>query len=202
MAYSPTLFRSGTLELYTIDPNMTITIPLTNRPDKQVIIDQGVYDTLAADPKLTELDFLNRLRQHNGGYAVFQNYMGKVDGKQQYDTIYLHKLIAERFIQKPRTDRSLFVRFIDSNTLNSTLENLEWVTMNTLRRHMKGASKTTGYRGVTVDRGRFRVTIYEGTVCYDLGFFDTADEGALAYNKKSRELFGETASLNVIPPED
>lgn len=180
---------------------MKASISLTNRSGKQVVIDQHVYDELAADPKLKDLNFLNRLRAHSSGYAFFQLYLKKVDGKQVYETIYLHKLIAERYIPKPATDKTLFVHFIDGNPLNASLDNLEWVPMNVLRRHMKGASKTTGYRGVTLDRGRYRVTIYRSGETFDLGFFDTADDGALAYNKKSRELFGETASLNVIREE-
>jgi hypothetical protein len=181
---------------------MTISIPLTNRPDKQVVVDQHVYDQLAVIPELKELNFLNRLRQHGNGYAVFQNYLGKVDGMQKYHTIYLHKYIAELLIKKPNTDRTLFVHFIDGNVLNATLKNLEWVTMNVLRRHMKGGSKTTGYRGVTPDRGRFRAIIYTADTSYDLGFFDTPEAAALAYNRKSRELFGQTPSLNVVLDAD
>ena len=178
---------------------MTISIALTNRPDKKVIIDKHVYDQLASNVKLKELNFLNRLRQHESGYAMFQQYLRKSDkGTQIYDTVYLHKYIAEKFIEKPPSDKKLVVRFIDGNKLNATLKNLQWVTMAELRRHMKGGGKATGYRGVTTDRGTFRVVIYEGRNVHDLGFFDTAEEGARAYNRKSIELFGVTGSLNVI----
>jgi len=181
---------------------MNASIALTNRPDQQVVIDQHVYDKLAADPILKNLDFLNRLRAHSSGYSFFQRYLKKEDGKQTYQTIYLHKLIAERFVTKPASDKALFVRFIDGNPLNACLSNLEWVTMAMLRRQMKGSSKATGYRGVTPDRGKFRAAIYEGEKKHDLGHFDTAIEAALAYNKLSKKLFGITSSLNKVPDKD
>ena len=180
---------------------MTINIPLTNRLDKHVIIDKHVYDALAANEYLTSVKFLDSLREHSGGYAVYQRYIATKKGPV-YETIYLHKFIAEKFIEQPPSDRKLFARFIDGNPLNATLQNLEWVTLSELRRNMKGASKTTGYRGVTVDRGRFRAAVYVGKTRHELGFFDTAEAAALAYNRKSRELFGETPSLNVVLDAD
>lgn len=181
---------------------MKANIALTNRPDKQVVIDQHIYDQLAADPKLKKLNFFNRLRAHSSGYAFFQFYLKKVNDKQVYETIYLHKLIAERFVKRPASDKALLVRFIDGNKLNATLANLEWVTMPQLRRHMKGGSKATGYRGVTPDRGRYRAAVYHASTVHDLGHFDTPEQAALAYNRKSRELFGETKSLNVVLDHD
>jgi hypothetical protein len=31
--------------------------------------------------------------------------------------------------------------------------------------------------------------------------FDTAEEAALAYNKKSKELYGEEGKINIIKPK-
>ena len=94
--------------------------------------------------------------------------------------------------------KKLFVRFIDGDVLNVTLDNLEWVTMNTLRRQMKNFKSKSGYRGVTKEKNRFRAVIYHERKAHNLGFYDTAEEAAKAYNKKSRELFGETGSLNEV----
>ena len=180
---------------------MTVKIPLSNREGCFVTIDQHVYDSLLEDVELKQLKFFEKLWMHSGGSAFYQRYIPK-QKKQVYQNIYLHKFIAERFIEQPVSDKKLFVRFIDGNKLNACLDNLEWVPMNVLRRHMKGGSPITGYRGVTLDRGRFRVVLYEGKNAHDLGFFDTPEEAALAYNNLSKNLFGETNSLNVVLDAD
>ena len=63
---------------------------------------------------------------------------------------------------------------------------------------MKNFKSKTGYRGVTKEKSRFRAVIYHERKAHNLGFFDTAEEAAKAYNKKSIELFGKTGSLNEI----
>ena len=179
---------------------MAVKIPVTNKKESYVLLDDEVHKELQGDSKLQSIKFLSNLRMHSHGYAFFQRYLS-AEARPKYETIYLHKYVAEKYLPKPTSDKKLFVRFIDGNPLNVQLENLEWVTMSVLRRNMKGSSPTTGYRGVTLDRGRFRVAIYEGGKKHDLGFFDDVVEAAKAYNKKSLELFGETASLNPINPE-
>ncbi|MDP6908934.1 MAG: HNH endonuclease, partial [Flavobacteriales bacterium] len=135
---------------------------------------------------------------HSNGYAVFQRCITTKKGPV-YETIYLHKYIAEKFVKKPDSGgKKLFVRFIDGDVLNAQIENLQWVTMNTLRRQMKNFKSKTGYRGVTKEKNRYRAVIYHERKAFNLGFYDTAEKAAVAYNKKSRELFGETGSLNEI----
>lgn len=59
-----------------------------------------------------------------------------------------------------------------------------------------GRLGSTGYKGVSKVRAKFRVTIYiDGFGCR-LGTYTTALEAALAYDKKSRELFGKNALVN------
>lgn len=175
---------------------MVAVICIRNRPDTQVLIDEGVLNDLKNDQHLSEIGFLDNLMKHSNGYPYFQRYRSYKESPK-YETIYLHKLIAERYLKKPETTKKMFVRFIDGNLLNVQLNNLEWVTMNTMRRDMKGRS-TTGYRGVTADRGKYRAVLYVGDKKYDLGFFDEAVEAAKAYNDKSIELFGVTKGLNKI----
>lgn len=54
-----------------------------------------------------------------------------------------------------------------------------------------------GYKGVhfTPKTGRFRAKIRKDRQVH-IGYFATAREAALAYDKKARELFGSFASLN------
>lgn len=198
-ALSRNYYGCGTTSLSMVP--MTVKIPLANKEGRSVSIDQHVYDALLADDELKSLQFFDKLWLHSGGSAFYQRYIPK-QKKHTYENIYLHRLIAERFIPQPPSDKKLFVRFIDGNKLNATLANLEWVTMAQLRRHMKGGSSTTGYRGVTLDRSRYRAVVYNNGNTHDLGFFDTPKEAALAYNKLSAKLFGITASLNVVLDAD
>lgn len=176
---------------------MSEKIKLKNREDEYVIIDDKSYEHLKTDKYLSSIKFLDNLRAHSNGYAVFQRCITTKKGPI-YETIYLHKYLAEKFVKRPKSDKKLFVRFKDGNVLNAQLDNLEYVTMNMLRRQMKNFKSRSGYRGVTKEKNRYRAVLYHERKAHNLGFFKTAEEAAEAYNKKSRELFGETGSLNVI----
>lgn len=173
------------------------TIKLKNRDDKFIIFDNAAYDAMRSDGYLTEIRMLNNLREHSGGYAVFQRCVTTKKGLV-FETIYPHKWLAHKFVEQPKTDKRLFVHFKDGNRLNCAVSNLEWLTMSELRRKNRGTKGKTGYRGVTEEKGRFRAVLYKDRKAINLGFHDTAEEAALAYNKKSKELFGETASLNSL----
>lgn len=174
-------------------------IKLKNREDEYVVIDQKVLEDIQANEYLMSIKLLDNLRAHSHGYAVFQRCITTKQGPI-YETIYLHKYIAEKYCPKPKdTGKKMFIRFINGNPQDVRLENLEWTTMNLLRRQMPNYSGKAGFRGVTIDKGRFRAVIYDEKVPVNLGTFDTAEEAAEAYNKKSIELFGVTASLNIIP---
>lgn len=176
---------------------MAVKIKLKNRKDVYVKVDDHVYQDMLNHQYLTSIRFLENLRAHSGGYGVFQRCITTKKGPI-YETIYLHKHIAEKYIEKPASDRKLLVRFKDEDVTNVTLENLEWVSMSRLRRQMRSRSATTGYRGVIRDRGKYGAIVYDGKKAYHLGFFATAEEAARAYNAKSIELFGITNSLNDV----
>lgn len=43
-------------------------------------------------------------------------------------TVYIHRLVAELFVEKPMSDETLIVNHKDGNKLNCVYTNLEWVT--------------------------------------------------------------------------
>lgn len=166
--------------------------------DKYALVSDQAYELIANNPYLKLIGFLENLREHASGYPVFGKNFPQKDGGYRNETIYLHRYIAEKFVEKPITLKKLFVCFKNSNPLDCRIENLEWITMPELRRQMKKNKSTTGFRGVTKTKGKFRAILYDGENRYDLGLFKTAEEAALAYNKKSIQMFGKTKSLNKI----
>lgn len=165
--------------------------------NKSVIIDDFVYDYLSNNPYLKELEFEKNLRLHSSGYAVFQKAWRQKSGGYRTETIYLHKRIAEQFIQKPDSDQKLIVRVVNGNKLDCRVKNLEWATMSKASRKGRNYG-STGYRGVRKDGNRYRATIYVNRKAIHIGMFATAEEAALAYNQKSKEIFGEEGKINSV----
>lgn len=175
-----------------------ILIPLKNREGAHVKLDKKIFDVLSADPHLSAIRLFDKLRQHSSGYAVFQRSVSTRESLT-FETIYLHKLVAERFLTRPeKAPKRLFVHMKDGDKLNCCVDNLEYVNMGQLRRSTKAHNSQAGYRGVVFDGKKFRAIIYIERKPLSLGFFKTAEEAAEAYNQKSIELFGETPSLNTV----
>lgn len=166
--------------------------------DKFALLSVDAYEFIQNNPYFTILGFLDNLRLHSNGYVFFQKNHPLKDGGYRNETIYLHKYIAERFVPKPQSDRKLYVSIVNGNKLDCRTSNLEWVNRSVAVRNTKKTINKTGYRGVSIERNKYRAVLYMGEQKYDLGFFKTAEEAANAYNKKSEELFGKTRNLNVI----
>ena len=170
--------------------------------EAHVVISGEAYEYLEGHQYYRSLNLLENLRQHSSGYVFFQRNFPTKEGKYKNVTLYLHKLIAERFVGQPESDKRLFVRIINGNPLDCRIQNLEWTTMSNLRRNQKRHHNKTGYRGVVqVSKNSFRAVLYTAEARYDLGLYSSAEEAAEAYNKKSLALFGQTRSLNKITEE-
>jgi len=166
--------------------------------DECVILSDDAYHFIEKNEYYKSIEFLNNLRKHSSGYVFYQRNYPLRDGTYKNVTIYLHKLIADKFIPKPEIpEKRLFVRFKNGNPLDNRTKNLEWTTMSELRRQQKRHHNKTGFRGVVqVSKNSYRAVLYTNTERFDLGLFRTAEEAAKAYNEKSQELFGNTKSLN------
>ncbi|MBB6462551.1 AP2/ERF family transcription factor [Flammeovirga kamogawensis] len=176
---------------------MLCKIKLKNSPDF-VLISDRTFEYLEVNNYLKEIDLLNNLRKHVSGYIFFQKNYPLSNGKYKNVTIYLHKLIAENFVEKPLSSKRLFVRNKNGDSLDCRETNLEWVTMAELRRHQSHRNRT-GFRGVVqVSKSSYRAVLYSKGVRHNLGLFPTAEAAARAYNLKSEELFGTTKGLNRI----
>jgi hypothetical protein len=176
---------------------MLVKVSLKNS-EKRALLDEHVYQELSVDNHLVQIKFWENLREHSNGYIFFQKNWKQKDGTYINETIYMHKLIAERFIEKPDNKARWFVRFKNSIPNDCRLQNLEWSTFSYLVRNTKKIKNTTGYRGVVKQGQKYYAYIYVNRKGVPLGSYKTAEEAAEAYNKKSKELFGFTNSLNKI----
>lgn len=161
------------------------------------MLDDEVYEYLTSDPYLVRVDFINNLRRHSSGCAVFQKTWKKADGGYKTETIYLHKLIAEKFMLDSRTRDKNLVGARNGNKLDCRLENIIYRSRSVASRKRKTSSKI-GYTGVYKENNRYRAVISINRKSVHIGMFDTPEEAAMAYNKKSRELYGDDGKLNVI----
>lgn len=166
--------------------------------DKSVILDDDVYHFFTENHLYKSLKLLENLRLHSSGYAFFQKSWKTKDQGYKTDTYYLHKLIAEKNVEKPESDKRLFVSFQNGNPLDCRVENLYWLTMGGINRNQRPNESKVRYRGVIKEGKRYRGRIYVNKKPIDLGVFDSAEDAAEAYNAKSIELFGKTKGLNKI----
>lgn len=167
--------------------------------DDDVLLDDKVYEYLTTDAYLVKVDFINNLRKHSSGCAVFQKTWKKADGGYKTETIYLHKLIAEKFLGETKGGKKNLVGAKNGNKLDCRLENIVYRSRSVASRKRKTSSKV-GYTGVYKENNRFRAVISVNRKSVHIGMFATAEEAALAYNKKSRELYGEDGKINIIKP--
>jgi hypothetical protein len=110
--------------------------------------------------------------------------------------VHLHRLIANA---QPRD----IIDHIDRDPLNCRKTNLRKVTRQQNVWNSGPARKqcTSKYKGVFLCRqtGRFRARIVHYRKRFYLGYFDSEEDAARAYNAKAVELFGEFAYLNTLP---
>ena len=168
---------------------------------ERVLLDTQVYEELQQDPHLKEVNFFSHLRLHSSHCVVFQKTHPRNDGSGKYrtETIYLHKLVAERYLSDTRTAQANLVGCKNGNKLDCRLANLEYRSRAEASRKRKSSSKL-GYTGVYKENNRYRAVISQNRKSIHIGMFATAEEAAEAYNRKSLELYGKAGKLNVIHP--
>lgn len=165
--------------------------------DNAVLLDDSVYEWIISDPYLNKIDILNNLRLHSSGCVVFQKTWKKAEGGFKTETIYLHKLIAEKFLSGDKTKSQRLVGAKNGDKLDCRLENLVYRSRATASR-MRKTSSNTGFTGVYREHRRFRAVISINGRAKHIGMFDTAEEAAAAYNKISKEHFGEEGKINKL----
>ncbi len=163
--------------------------------DKIVWLDEEVYQHFLKHPHYGPLKLLENLRLHSSGCAVFQKTWKKEGGGYKTETVYLHKLVAESFLEDKKTKENNLVGAKDGDKLNCRLDNIIWRSRAWASRQRKTTSKT-GYMGVYKENKKYRAVISVNGQSVHIGMFETAREAAEAYNRKSWELFGHMGKQN------
>lgn len=179
---------------------MLVKIKLKNTGNT-ILVNDNVYEYVTGNAYLAQIEFVKNLREHSLGYAFFQKHWKQASGSYKVETIYLHRLIAEKFISQMESNEPLYVQFKNGNNKDCRLENLAWVNRSKLVRNTKYVQGKTQYRGVSKVDKKFRAVIYHKNERIFLGRFDTAEEAAYIYNKEAEKIFGKTRSLNKLPKD-
>jgi len=93
------------------------------------------------------------------------------------------------------------VDHINRDSLDDRFENLRDVTQaeNNYNKDVYKSNKT-GFKGVNKKAGRYWARITHNKITYRLGYHDTPEDAARAYDRKAKELLGDKAILNF--PEE
>lgn len=133
-----------------------------------------------------------------GWYAQRHQRVGEAGCtcKRNRKTLLLHREVVK--LHGIPIPPDCIVDHIDTNTLNCCLSNLRVCTQQENcqnRRPIGGASQ---YKGVTLHKpsGRWRAKIKVDGKYKSLGYYDTEEEAAKAYDRAALESFGEYARIN------
>lgn len=155
---------------------------------KKIELDKGQF-TLVDDE---DFDELNKHRW-------FAHYHKNMDG--YYVKRRCKKVILRMHRVIMNAPKKMQVDHKNHDTLDNRKQNLRLCScsqncMNTIK-HKKFTSKHKGVYWLK-DVKKWRVTIVIKRKRIHLGYFDNEEDGARAYNKKAKELFGEFALLNDV----
>jgi len=137
---------------------------------------------------------LNQWKWHYDRYAIRAEYVGKIDGKEKNRKILMHRLIMD-------TPEGMHTDHINGNKLDNRRGNLRVCTNAQNQQNRKTVSGKSKYKGVSWRGGGYNrwfamIKVDREPKC--LGYFDTEEQAAIAYNEAAQEYFGEFANLNCI----
>ena len=134
------------------------------------------------------------LKPTDNGYQVINL---RKNGKPK--THYVHRLVAEAFVDNPAEKRC--VDHIDGDRKNNNCENLRYATHSENSMNQRIQTNTSSrYKGVYLDKRRNKWMVRINTISKTvfLGYFANEREAGMAYNMAAVKYFKQFAKLNVF----
>ncbi len=152
---------------------MTKKIELTR--DLEALVDDSEYDFLTAHSWYAHPDGKGQM------YAATR-IMDKI--------VYMHDFLMD-------VDDGTKVDHINNNSLDNQKENLRKATdQENARNKSKQEGTSSGYKGVTKVKNRWKASMSIDNKDIHIGYYDTEKEAADAYDKATKKEFGEFANPN------
>ena len=154
------------------------TVKLTQ--NKEAIVDAEDYEIISKFKWSAH-------KENNGYYAVTS--IKQENGK--YKQFRMHRMILNM------TDRHIFIDHKNNNSLDNRKENLRIASYQDNARNIGRtlSNNTSGYRGVSFSK-RHKSKSWMSRIKINgklkhLGYFATAEDAAMAFDKAAKQLFGE-----------
>ena len=85
----------------------------------------------------------------NEEYKTVKLYEGIKKGKESCRTHYVHRLLCDNFLKKPKEKNKTQVDHRDGNKMNNNICNLRWASAQDQRRNRESVAPLSGVTGVT-----------------------------------------------------
>ncbi len=122
-----------------------------------------------------------------GFYAMRKVWVGKTSTN----------VLMHRFIMGAESGQE--IDHVNGNRLDNRRSNLRFATREQNARNRKTPSNNkSGYKGVRLERRKWRARIQFDGKQISLGNFETPEEAAYAYNEAAKRYYGEFARLNIL----
>jgi hypothetical protein len=116
----------------------------------------------------------------------------------------IHRVIMKRMLKEKGLELGKGVDHIDRNPLNNRRDNLRESTVNQNNcnkgkiKMINGKKTSSNYIGVTYDKkaGKWRSRLKHDGIVENLGYHDSENDAAIAYDNAAKKYHGEFASLN------
>ncbi len=130
--------------------------------------------------------------------------VGAITGSAAGENGYLHIYVGKKTVKAHRIIWSIIYseeppEIIDHENRakgDNRKANLRKASARLNRANSSRSHNKTGYTGVSAAKKRYRACVYQGDKRVFDRCFSTAEEAAIAYDQKVKELFGEFASTN------
>ena len=150
---------------------------------------------------------IGRVRNANTGRMLKQSlnnngyYYGGLTKEAKQQQHLVHRLVANEFLEKPDNNYKYDIDHIDRDRTNNKMCNIRLATRseNMMNQTKSNTRQTSSqYKGVYKAGNNWRAAVRCQGKKYDLGYFNSEERAARAYNEKAIELGGEYANINFI----